>query len=102
MSEREVVKITRDDDGDLTGNDSWHLVDPGNQQGRVALCTQEFFGIGEGVAEFETGDGAVTCRDCIRKIKIYKAVKIRPVKKGSGNLPESSEIPEQESSPSKQ
>lgn len=74
-----LVKIIRDDDGDLTGNDSWHLVDPTNDQGRAALCTQEFFGLGESAVEYETRTakrGGVTCQKCLEKIRRMKAVKL--------------------------
>lgn len=75
----ELVKIIRSDDGDLTENDSWHLVDPTNDQGPAALCTQEFFGFGESMVEFETKTakrGGVTCPECLKKIRLMKAVKL--------------------------
>lgn len=74
-----LVRISRNDDGDATNDNSWHLIDPGNDQGPAALCTQEFFGYGESSCEFETKSvkrGGVTCRNCVRLIKIYKAVKL--------------------------
>lgn len=55
----------------------WHLVDPCNDGGDAALCTQEYFGIGESNCQFKTKQakrGGVTCPDCLRKIKTYKAV----------------------------
>lgn len=75
----ELVKIIRDDDGKLTENDSWHLVDPTNDQGPAALCTQEFFGFGESLVEFETkasSRGGVTCPLCLKKIRTMKAIKL--------------------------
>lgn len=74
-----LVRITVDDDGRPTGNDAWHLVDPGNSQGPAALCTQEFFGDGESDCEFEckiVKRGGITCSECIRILKIYKKVKL--------------------------
>lgn len=74
-----LVKIIRDDDGDLTGDNSWHLVDPGNEQGQATLCTCEFFGAGESSVEFETKDaarGGITCPRCLDKLRTYKAVKL--------------------------
>lgn len=75
----ELVKIIRDDDGALTGNDSWHLVDPTNDQGSASLCTQEFFGYGESSVEYETKTakrGGITCHECLRKIRLMKAIKL--------------------------
>lgn len=77
----ELVRIIVDDDGDPTDNpDVWHLVDPCNEQGPAALCTQEFFGPGEsGLCEFETKTakrGGITCPRCLEKIKTYKALKL--------------------------
>jgi hypothetical protein len=74
-----LVRIIRDDDGRETRNRAWHLVDPCNGQGPTALCTQEFFGEGESECEFETKvrrSGGITCGDCLRIIKTYKAVKL--------------------------
>jgi len=74
-----LVKIIRDEDRNLTLNDSWHLVDPCNFQGSAALCTGEFFGGGESIAEFEMKEvsrGGITCPKCIQILKIYKAVKL--------------------------
>lgn len=75
----ELVKITRDDDGQLTENPNWHLIDPTNEQGQAALCTQEFFGYGESRCEYETKKtkrGGITCPNCLQKIRLIKAVKI--------------------------
>lgn len=74
-----LVRIIRDDDGRETRNRAWHLVDPGNSQGPAALCTQEFFGEGESECMFETKSavrGGITCDDCLRILKTYKAVKL--------------------------
>jgi hypothetical protein len=74
-----LVKIIADDDGELTNNEDWHLVDPGNAQGNAALCTGEFFGGGESTVRFEMRTvqrGGVTCRTCLDLVKIYKAVRL--------------------------
>lgn len=74
-----LVRITVDDDGHQTKNNDWHLVDPGNEQGPAALCTQEFFGAGESDCEYEervAARGGITCPDCLRKLKTYKAVRL--------------------------
>lgn len=79
MKSNELVKIIRDDDGTLTENDSWHLVDPTNRQGQAALCTQEFFGFGESLIEFETKQakrGGITCERCLEKIRVLKAIRL--------------------------
>lgn len=74
----ELVRIIKDDDGGLKDDPNvWHLVDPSNNQGPAALCTQEFFGLGESGCEFETKQtkrGGITCPECLRKIKILKSV----------------------------
>ncbi len=75
----ELVKIIRDDDGVLTRNNDWHLVDPCNDQGPAALCTQEFFGFGESSVEYErksVARGGVTCERCIKKIEGYQRVQL--------------------------
>lgn len=74
-----LVKITKDDDGTITENESWHLVDPCNEQGRAALCTQEFFGFGESQCEFKTKTslkGGITCPKCLEIIRTYKRVRL--------------------------
>lgn len=74
-----LVKIIRDDDGQVTKNDDWHLVDPGNPQGPATTCTSEFFGPGESAVEYEVKNvkrGGITCPDCIRRVKAYKAVRL--------------------------
>jgi hypothetical protein len=74
-----IVKIIRDDEGALTKDEHWHLVDPANPQGNAALCTQEFFGPGESDVEYELKvkvRGGINCAKCIRIIKIYKAVRL--------------------------
>jgi len=75
----ELVKIIRDDDGELSNDNSWHLVDPSNDMGPAALCTQEFFGLGESIVEFErksSNKGGITCPECLRKIRLLKDVKL--------------------------
>lgn len=74
-----LVKITRDDDGVCIDNPVWHLADPANDMGSAALCSGEFFGEGESAVEFELKTvkrGGITCDRCMRKIAIYKAIKL--------------------------
>lgn len=75
-----LVRILRDDDGLVKPDaDVWHLVDPGNTQGHAAMCTSEFFGIGESACKYETkfvARGGITCTRCRSLLKIYKAVKL--------------------------
>lgn len=68
-----IVRFITDDDGDTVVNDSWHWVDQGNKQGDAKFCTMEFFGFGESALEFETSEGKITCADCLKKLKLYKA-----------------------------
>lgn len=74
----DLVRIIKDDDGEEKRDcHVWHLVDPCNRQGPAALCTQEFFGLGESGVEFEKKSvkrGGVTCPQCLERIRIYKAV----------------------------
>lgn len=65
-----------DDDGFDIENKVWHLIDPGLCSGPAALCTGEFFGIGESSIVFVQSEGKCTCPNCIIKIKIYKKVKL--------------------------
>jgi hypothetical protein len=75
----DLVRIITDDD-EFPKSDAhvWHLVDPTNDQGPAALCTREFFGLGESICTFETkkSERGITCPECIRKIKLIKAVKL--------------------------
>lgn len=74
-----LVKIIRDDDGVLIDNPVWHLVDPANNLGNATLCTGEFFGYGESSVEFElkmVDHGGIECENCLKKIFIYKSVKL--------------------------
>lgn len=75
-----LVRILSDDDGeDKDDANVWHLVDPCNEQGPAALCTQEFFGDGESACTFEEKNvarGGVTCSKCLKIVRTYKAVKL--------------------------
>lgn len=75
-----AVRLMTQDEGSPHENpDIWHLVDPANDRGPATLCTAEFFGPGESGCRYEVQlakPGVVGCPDCIRKIKIYKAVKL--------------------------
>jgi len=67
-----VVKFHTDDDGDDIENDSWHWVDEGNRQGDAKFCTQEFFGLGESPLQYEASEGEITCKECLKKLRLYK------------------------------
>ncbi|MCS4309695.1 hypothetical protein M2404_004072 [Rheinheimera pacifica] len=78
MSHR-VVQIIVDDDGELTNNESWHLVIEDIDSSPRALCTGEVFGYGESSAKFKektVARGGITCAACLKIIKRYKAVKL--------------------------
>jgi hypothetical protein len=68
----QLVRFITDDDGDAVKNDSWHWIDDGNKQGNAKFCTMEFFGFGESALEYETGEGTITCVECVNKLKLYK------------------------------
>ena len=73
-----LVKIYKDDDGEIIENPVWHLVDPTILQAETTLCTGECFGEGESSVVFETKTvtrGGITCPDCLRKLKVYKAIR---------------------------
>ena len=73
-----LVRIIRDDDGDLTFNNSWHFVDP-HHGGLKAYCTGEFFGFAESSAEYETktvNRGGITCPSCQQLLRYFKAVRL--------------------------
>ena len=75
-----LVQLLTDEDGEPEEYpDRWHLVDGGNPQGESALCTSQFFGEGESPVEFKVKyvlRGGITCPECLRKLKIYKSVKL--------------------------
>lgn len=74
-----VVKILKNDDGDAIDNPKWCL-NAGGINGDATLCSGEYFGCGEGTAEYEEKiverDG-VTCEQCLQKIRFFKKLKIR-------------------------
>lgn len=72
-----VVKILIDEDGDVTGNTKWCLVQDnvGNDAPRT-VCSGEVFGLGQSSAEFKTKKGKVTCPNCIATIKWFKSIKL--------------------------
>ncbi len=74
-----LIKRVKDDDGEITHDNQWHLVDPCNPQGAVVLCTQEFFGYEESNLEYELKirkKGGITCKKCVEIVKGYKSVKL--------------------------
>lgn len=75
----ELVKITVDDDGDEKPDPKWCLVDPTNGGGPATMCTAEFFGYGESGCVYEikaVKRGGITCEDCLKKIRLIKAIKL--------------------------
>ncbi len=76
----ELVRIITADDGSKKDNpDVWHLISPMNAQGSASFCEDEFFGSGESGCEFEVKyakRGGITCRQCLDKIKVVKAIKL--------------------------
>ncbi len=69
----QLVRFLTDDDGDIVENDPWHWIDGGNRQGNAKFCTMEFFTFGESALEYETSEGKITCAECVKKLKLYKA-----------------------------
>ena len=76
MAKNPIVMFFTDDDGFDIDNPVWHLIDPGNPAGHAALCTGEFFGVGESSIQFSQTEGEITCPNCISKIRKYKKVKL--------------------------
>lgn len=73
-----LIKISIDDDGEVTGNEDWCLF-YNSRQGSMALCTMEYVGIGESICVYETKEvsrGGITCPDCLDYIKDIKAIKL--------------------------
>lgn len=70
-----VVKIKVNDDGEKQKFAKWHYVNF-HGSGENALCTGEYFGEGEGSAEFDKKRGKITCPECVRIIKELKAVRL--------------------------
>ena len=75
-----LVQLLTDEDGEPEDYpDRWHLVDPCNYQGDAALCTAQFFGVGESPVLFNkktTTKGGLTCPECLKILKAYKSVKL--------------------------
>jgi hypothetical protein len=76
----QLVQILKHDDGEESDNpEYWHLTDPCNSQGLATLCESEFYGHGESDCEFKVKTvlrGGITCPNCEKKIKTYKAVSL--------------------------
>lgn len=75
MEKNNVVKILTSEDGDIIKYAKWCLIDPADFQGNSALCSKQYFGIGESSCQFKVKKGRITCKDCLEKIKIYKSIK---------------------------
>lgn len=71
-----LVRILTDEDGDRVRPRRWHYVHVicGSN---AALCTGEYFGVGESSATFKTKDrGKITCEECRKIIKEMKAIRL--------------------------
>ncbi len=74
----ELVMITVDEDGSEVESPKWCLVDSAKGD-PVTFCDGQFFGEGQGCAEFklkEVKRGGITCPHCLKKIKAIKAVRL--------------------------
>ncbi len=69
------VKITRDDDGNKILYAKWCYVIQ-KAGGSMALCSGQFFGMGESSCEYKERSGKITCPDCIEEIKRYQRIKL--------------------------
>lgn len=72
-----LVKILVDDFGEKIENPKWCL--SVNWSGSQALCSGQFYGIGESSAIYEerkAAKGGVTCARCLEMIKEIKDVKL--------------------------
>lgn len=73
-----LVRLDTTEDGDITDDESWHLVsDSGGSS--ALLCNTHVFGYGEGEAKYVTKTvvrGGITCPDCLHHIRKMKEVKL--------------------------
>lgn len=72
-----LVKIIRFDDGSVSNDNRWHLIDPGDIFTGVTLCKGDVLGDAESNIEFEEKAvmrGGITCKECIKKLKKYKSI----------------------------
>lgn len=77
----QLVKIIHCDENGESIQEPWHLEDPTNFKGPALLCTQEFYhdidpGIDGRLWVKEVLRGGITCPECLRMIKLYKAVSL--------------------------
>ena len=79
-----VVKITAYDPLDMGADDvddldaGWHAVSANHGDMQI-LCSGFFFGCGASGIEYQLKErkrGGITCCECLRLIKAYKAVKL--------------------------
>jgi len=74
----QLVRMTKDDDGEIYENPKWCLVViyAGGPQN---FCQGALFGQGESGVEFTTKvskRGGITCPECLKKIREIKAVRL--------------------------
>lgn len=71
----EVVKLITHDNGEPTGDKTWHYIHE-ISGGQATLCGGEYFGYGESGCDYRLKEGKITCPDCIAIIKEFKSVKL--------------------------
>jgi hypothetical protein len=73
-----LVKTFNSDDGEMNENPQWHWFQEFGDARRT-LCSGEAFGPGESHVEYELKTlqkGGITCTQCLKIIKIIKAIKL--------------------------
>lgn len=73
-----VVKILTSDQGEKYDKPKWHLVTE-IAGGNATLCGGEYFGSGESGCDYKVkrvDKGGITCEDCLKEIRIIKALKL--------------------------
>jgi hypothetical protein len=70
------VKIKVNDDGERQFRPKWHYAVTYDGTGNHALCTGEYFGLGESACVYDFSRGRITCSDCIEIIKKIKSIRL--------------------------
>lgn len=71
------MKIIRFNDGQLSDDSRWHLVDPTDIFTGTTICKGDVLGDAESRIEIKSKmvkRGGITCEECIKKIKTYKSI----------------------------